>query len=454
MSARPAPQRTAGAAIAEPSVERAGAGAAPATDPGEVAATDPGDDAVAETLPAGGWSVPTAPPAGVAHAAAAPGRAAFGLYLAHVVGLFGLALSNGLLGLAILASPGARPRRLLQRELRPMLLLVGLYVGLLGVAIATSYDPRHSLGQASELFALGTLLLGMLLVRGEGRARWVLDAVVALAALEAGVGLGQLVMRGGVDLAQRIQGTFSHYMTFAAVLMVADLLLFARLAVRGRGAGWRALLLVPINVALAATLTRSAWVGLVAGLVVLLLLSRRRALLWSLPAALLLFALLPQPVLDRVLSIADPHDATNHDRLCMTRSGAQMIAERPLVGHGPGMVEQRYPLYRIPNATRLTVPHLHNGFLQLAAERGLPALGVMLLLLALPLVRALRSFRREGGLAGARADLHLGILVALVGFVVACQFEDSWGDTEVQRLALLLMALPFGLAAGDDPGTA
>ena len=135
----------------------------------------------------------------------------------------------------------------------------------------------------------------------------------------------------------------------------------------------------------------------------------------------------------------------------MARAGAQMIAERPLLGQGPGMVEERYPLYRLPEAWRKTVPHLHNAYLQLAAERGLPALACLLLLLAIPLWRGWRDLRRDPARDGPRADLYLGVLAALVGFAVAALFEDSWSDTEVQRLTLALMALPFGL--GDEPGS-
>jgi O-antigen ligase len=332
---------------------------------------------------------------------------------------------------------------------RPLLLVLGAYLALLAVSIATSFDPRESARHASELFAVGTLLVGLVAARGERRVRLLVDAVLLLASVEAVIGIGQLAAQGGVDLSRRIQGTLSHYMTFAGLLMVADLLLLARVVTRGRQAGWRLLLLVPINVALLATLTRSAWVGLLAGAVVLLV-SRPRALLWSLPAGMLLLLLAPAQVLDRAASIVDPGDPTNHDRLCMVRAGAQMIGERPWWGQGPGMVQVRYPLYRLADATRKTVPHLHNTFLQVAAERGLPALLALLLLLALPAWRTLRLLAREGGLAGRRADLCLGIFAALVGFAVAGLFEDNWGDTEVQRLVLLLLALPYGLGAGGE----
>ena len=422
---------------------------------GESRGTGPHAEAPAVRVVA--TAAPLEPQAAPAADLAPSGRRAlpWRLYWAHVLGVFGLAASNILLGFAFLAAPLAGGwRRLLERDLRPLLLALAAYVLLLGASVAGSFDPRHSLGETSELFGLLTLVLGLVLARGERRVRQVIDAVVLLATLEAVVGLGQLVARGGADLSRRIEGTLSHYMTFAAVLMVGDLLLCAQVALRGRGVGWRALALVPINVALMASLTRSAWVGLAAGFLVLLLLSRRRALLWAVPALFAGALLLPQGVMERMASIVDPGDTTNSDRLAMARAGGEMIAERPLLGQGPGMVEERYPLYRHPAAWRKTVPHLHNGYLQIAAERGLPALACLLVLLAIPLLRAWRGLRRDPLRSGARADLYLGIVAALVGFAVAALFEDSWGDTEVQRLILALMALPFGLGIADERSAA
>ena len=378
----------------------------------------------------------------------------YSLYWAHVVALFGLAASNVLLGLAVLTAPlSGGWRGLGRRACRPLLLVVALYVALHALSVVTSFDPPRSARSLSELFALCTLLAGLALVRDERAVRGMVDAVVLLATGEAVFGLVQLVAAGGPDLAHRIQGTFSHYMTFSGILMIADLVLLARLVARGRDSGWRAWALVPINAALVATLTRSAWVGLAVGLAVLLLLGRRRLLLWWVPAALLLLLLLPPAVLDRAASIVDPGDPTNSDRLCMARAGAAMIRERPLVGQGPDMVEVRYPLYRIPEATRKWVPHLHDAFLEVAAERGLPALVALLLLLGVPAGRALVDYRREGGRSGPRADLWLAVLGGLVGFAVAGLFEDNWGDVEVQRLVLVLLAVPYGLARQDEPAS-
>jgi O-antigen ligase len=376
------------------------------------------------------------------------------LYWAHVAALFGLALSNCLLGLGVLAAPLLGLRRLREglgrRACRPLLVVALLYLALLGVSVLTSFDPARSARSLTEAFALCTLLLGLVLLRDERAVRGLVDAVVLLATVESVVGLVQLAAAGGPDLARRIQGTLSHYMTFSGILMIADLLLLARLVARGSAGGWRLLALVPINAALVATLTRSAWVGLAAGGVVLLLLGRRRLLLWWVPVGMLLLLLLPGAVLERAASIVDPDDATNSDRLCMAQAGLAMIRERPLVGQGPDMVEARYPLYRVPHAWRSAVPHLHDAFLEVAAERGLPALAALLLLLGLPAARALAGYRREGGRRGPRADLWLAVVGGLAGFAVAALFEDNWGDIEVQRLVLVLLALPYGLGGASE----
>ncbi|HEX2254047.1 MAG TPA: O-antigen ligase family protein, partial [Thermoanaerobaculia bacterium] len=227
-------------------------------------------------------------------------------------------------------------------------------------------------------------------------------------------------------------------------------------AARGRGRagwgavalGWRLAALAAINAALLVSLTRSAWVGLALALGLAIVLRSPRALLLVPPAAVVFVLLAPVPMLHRVASITDLSDTSNYDRLCMAEAGVRMIVERPLTGIGPEMVEHRYPIYRHPTAPRYWVPHLHNSFLQLAAERGLPALAAYLALLAASLAAAWSGYRREGGRRGPRADLWLGALLAVVGFSFAGLFEHNWGDTEVQRLVLFLLAVPFCLRAG------
>ena len=80
-------------------------------------------------------AAPLEPQAAPTAAPAPSGRRAlpWRLYWAHVLGVFGLAASNILLGFAFLAAPLAGGwRRLLDRDLRPLLAALAAYVLLLG----------------------------------------------------------------------------------------------------------------------------------------------------------------------------------------------------------------------------------------------------------------------------------------------------------------------------------
>lgn len=156
---------------------------------------------------------------------------------------------------------------------------------------------------------------------------------------------------------------------------------------------------------------------------------RRRLLLRILPAAAAFIVLAPVPVLARALSVANLSDESSYNRLCMLEAGARMVAEHPLFGVGPNMAERLYPIYRHTSAARLNVPHLHDSYAQIAAERGLPALASYLALLAVAVGRAWRGYRveRDAG-DGSRADLWLGVTAALLAFALA-SFSSTTGET-------------------------
>lgn len=381
-------------------------------------------------------------------------RAGLWLFWGHIVAVFSIAASNILLGFTLLTAPWAlRGRREDWARAAPLLIPLGVYaLWIFGSAFA-SIDPGASLGGLRELFTLAALLLAPGLVRGEAEVRRVVDGLVAAAALLACAGLLQ-VLWGYGDIDRRIRGPFSHYMTFSGFLLVCDLLLLTRLlgdpvGSRGRWC-WRWAALASINIALLGSYTRGAWVALVAAVTVLVLVRAPKLVLAYLPLGVLIVLLAPVPLVRRMISIGDLQDPSNYDRLCMLEAGLNMVAERPLFGLGPEMVERRYPIYRPPSAPRFDIPHLHNSFLQLAAERGIPGLLAYLAMTAASLRVMIRRYRREGGSRGPRSDLYLGAILSLFAFNVAGLFENNWGDTEVQRTVLFLLALPFCLAAGES----
>jgi O-antigen ligase len=373
-------------------------------------------------------------------------RVGFHLYALHLWTIFGLAISNGFLALSLLALPAARKgwTRLFDRSNRNLWLPLVLYAAFLLVSIALSVEPDRSRPQARELFTLATLPLAFAWASRERHVRRIVDGLIVVVTGSAVWGLGQFLVGYG-ELSHRIKGPFSHYMTFSGALLVADLLLVAQLVCRSdaRRSWWRWLAIGLLNAALVGTLTRSAWVALLAAVFVLALVHAPKAILGLVPAILVGLLLAPDAVQQRFLSIFDLRDVTNYDRLCMVEAGVRMIEERPLFGLGPESVRERYPIYRQPTAPRREVTHLHNSFLHMAAERGLTSLAAYLWLMGGAILLSYRTYRQSRRRGDGTADLSLGVFLALLAFNVAGVFEANWRDTELQRMALFLLAVPY-----------
>jgi O-antigen ligase len=241
---------------------------------------------------------------------------------------------------------------------------------------------------------------------------------------------------------QRPRGSLGHYMTYSGLLMLAIALAAARVLFSKTDRVWPGLVLPALLVALALTFTRSAWVGTCVVLGTLLLLKDLRLVAVVPVLAAVFLAVAPSPVADRIYSMFDLHDPTNRDRFAMARAGAHMIRDHPLTGVGPNMVQAFYDQYRDEGAVKATTSHLHNIPLQIAAERGLPALAVWLWFIVLA-VRGLSQRLKD---PAARVLAAAG-LAAVGGMLAAGLFEYNFGDSEVLMLFLVLVTLPHAVIA-------
>lgn len=376
------------------------------------------------------------------------------LYAGHLWAVLGIALSNILLGLSFLYALFTRRTQLSPITRRRLILPLALYGLFIAVSCINSYDPTVSFEEGGKLlFSSLTLILGVLYVRGEVPVRRIVIGLLVVGGIAAAWGLGQR-LAGFSGLQFRIRGPFSHYMTLAGVLLLVDSLLIAQLVSGiGRRKAWRWVLLVVINAALLIGLTRSAWIALAFAVGTLLALRSIRWLWLYLPAITLLVFVAPASVQERLASIPDLRGLSNYDRICMAEAGFRMVAERPLFGIGPHMVREMYPIYRHPSAPSEEVPHLHNTFVQIAAETGIPTLVCFLWLLAGAMWTAFRGYRREISEGGTKGDLYLGVFAALVAFATAGLFEDNWSDSEVKRVMLFAMAIPYCLLEGTPQET-
>ena len=322
------------------------------------------------------------------------------------------------------------------------------YAAVTVVISAFSLDPSTSIVDDKQLLLFVIVPAVYQIARGE-RAALVVDVIVSVGAASAAYGIIQYGLLHYDNLGRRPEGAMSHYMTYSGLLMLVICAAAARLIFGRQGRTWPALVMPALVVALALTLGRSAWIGASVAIALLLALKDLRLTILLPLFVAVLFALAPGTVTRRVMSIFDVQEPTNQDRLAMIEMGARMVNDHPLTGVGPNMIPRVYAQYRPDYAINPINPHLHNVPLQIAAERGLPALAVWLWFIFSLVVAQFRLFRRQRDRVPAAAGL-----AAVFAMLAAGLFEYNFGDSEFLMLFLVLVTLPFAAARGDDDSVA
>ncbi|OFW49855.1 MAG: hypothetical protein A3G77_10540 [Acidobacteria bacterium RIFCSPLOWO2_12_FULL_68_19] len=322
------------------------------------------------------------------------------------------------------------------------------YGALTLVSSALSIDPAASFLDSKQLVLLAIVPAVYDIARGS-RASTAVDVIISVGATSAVFGIVQYGVLHYDNLGQRPQGTLTHYMTYSGLLMLVIGAAAARLVFGARDRVWPALVMPALIVALALTFTRNAWIGACVAVGLLLVLKDFR-LTGLLPVVLaLLFVLAPEGLISRLTSTFNAQDPANQDRFAMIEVGALMVRDHPLTGVGPNMVPVAYEQYRPDYAVNETNPHLHNVPLQIAAERGLPALGVWIWFVGAVVLALVRLFRQSASGPVGQRVLPATALASVASMLAAGLFEYNFGDSEFLMLFLVLITLPFAAARPD-----
>ena len=317
-----------------------------------------------------------------------------------------------------------------------------VYAGVTLVSASFSIDPRTSLIDCKQLVLFLIVPAVYRFVDGK-HAHTLMTVVLTCAAISAAFGVVQYGILHYDHLNQRPQGTLGHYMTYSGLLMMVITLAIARVLFDRSDRTWAALVLPALAVAVALTSTRSAWVGVCAGAALLFALKDFRLFAVLPVVAAIFFALAPGMITKRFVSMFDNKDPTRIDRVAMVHEGERMIAAHPLTGVGPNMVQKRYAEYRGDDAVNKINPHLHNDPLQIAAERGLPALAVWLWFV----VAVCRDLQQRFA-SGSQRFLGAAALAATMALITAGMFEYNFGDSEILMFFLIVVTLPAAADRG------
>jgi putative inorganic carbon (hco3(-)) transporter len=380
-----------------------------------------------------------------------------GLQVMQVTAL--LAVVAAVTGRAVL---GRRPVDLPGPLIWAVLLVVWGVVSTLST-VALDYSVRQLVALAVNValaLLAATVVTAMVTLR---RLLVLLVVVAAAASVPALLGAGDLrTAYGGGVVAGRLEGTFTQPNQFGSFTMVVALV-GAGLLLSARSARERVLVLLallPVVLGLLLSLSRSSWIGVVGGALVLLVLlpSARRALLGvGVPlvlVALALGAFAPenpqvQVVGARVATLGETGGGNPYDdRPRIWAEGRREVALDPLTGHGPGT----FPVVSTRSASAASTvraEHAHNVLLTVAAEYGLPGAALLVGLTLHVAAAVLRAIRRS---AAAERAVVAGLAAACCAVAVQGLVDYTMRNAVLFTFFWLLVGLTVAATrAARDP---
>ena len=324
---------------------------------------------------------------------------------------------------------------------------------LLALALASAFavDPAGSWPRVAKGLLLFMVPVAAYHARDERIARRAI-AVLLVSAVAAAVFALIRFAAAGPHFPNRIRGAVGHPLTYGGqVLLFASLA--TAIAVRGRGR-WRAGALIALAVllpALAGTYTRSAWIGYVVALAVIVAFTRARWLAGVLGGVAAVALVLPGAYRERAFSILDLQNPWNRERLHMGDAGVRMLRDHPWTGVGLQDLHSLYETYKPPGAVE-PAGHLHSVYVQVAATMGLVGLAALVFLVVGILRATSRAFvnwKRAGARYGSppgefAAAISLGVSAAFAGFLISGLMEWNLGDEELLDLLCVLVGIAFG----------
>ena len=324
--------------------------------------------------------------------------------------------------------------------------------------IPLSEEPSSSVVSYKRFYLFTAMWVAASVVDRPARRRAAALALICGAVAMALWGMGSLLAREGTLFVGRAVFV-SNAMTSGALFMLPATVIVGLLVARVGRVRTRAILVVALVVvvfALLHTVTRSAILGTLIGVLAMLLVARARGgwVAASVVVALaLLFAfgshVLPTNVWNRISPERLADDTNAIARLEMWGAGLRLAADHPWTGVGDVSLGEATRPYYVAEPTRLH-GHLHSNLVQVLVIWGVPGLLLFLWWSGSQFRAAFARWIEDREQDRWAAGWSLGAIGAFVAFFVAGLTEWYFGDAEV----LLMWMLILGIGAAPRRTTA
>jgi O-antigen ligase len=245
----------------------------------------------------------------------------------------------------------------------------------------------------------------------------------------------------------RSAGFYGHYTTYSEVLQLMLSLIFGILITleikRSRLGGLLILALLSMGGALLLTATRASQLGFLLSAAAILICGANRRLLIGFAALVIPLALVGLFVLQqsRQVGFFDRQDNSITWRGQVYTEGFNLLISNPrhlIVGVGMDSIKRYWQQWNLFDKGNLPIGHFHSTPLQLAVERGLPAL-FLWLLFVFEYGKALwQQVRRTDSSYWLEKGIYLGALGGLIGFFASSLVHYNLGDQEVAMVFFMI----------------
>ena len=250
----------------------------------------------------------------------------------------------------------------------------------------------------------------------------------------------------------RVSGFSRQFLTYAEQMQILALLAYggvlAAILNWRRPAKWKWLLLCStlfglFGLALVLTASRAVIASFIITLLIGSLSAGRRAVMIALIAASLLGALGVYVVTSsRQEIMASFKDDSTTRRIGYMQAGLKVIPQHPLLGIGMDSHKLHWQELGFPGEY---ITHTHSTPIQLAMDRGLPALACYGWWIVALLIAAYKDFKQksrpENQIGLFHSSLPLGAFAAIIGFSLSSLTNYNFGDSEALTLLLFVIGL-------------
>lgn len=310
----------------------------------------------------------------------------------------------------------------------PIALLSSLFIAVV-LAIGACCQSKNNVDFFFFIFLLGGAVTGIV-----GGYQWFVG-------YGSGIWLDQELFAGE----RRIFSTFGNpnvygtYLLLAIPLAAACIVYVKNLLLKLCAVGVAGLLV--INLLL--TLSRGCYLSLALAAGIFVLIIEKRLIVAFIPALLALPFVLPQAIVNRLLSIVNFADTSTAFRLSIWQGSLRILQDFWMIGLGQGIdaYNRVYPYYAF---AAIVSPHSHNLFIQIFVEMGIVGLIVFIGVLAC-FFRIMANFLRRTTDFGQRV-MAAAMIAAVIGFLFQGIFDHVFYNYRVMLIFYIFIGLSMAFA--------